>query len=220
MKCHSCGKNEATVHITDIAEGACEGAGAASDGNGVGEASSGEGDVAAENVAAEGELAGQGNGAGDSNGASQSPEEEAIQEHHLCPVCAQNLDVPYAPPPKKTMADIWKMLQHSVKQTRSRPNLTCNTCGMSLDEFRRRGRLGCPLDYELFRPHIEELIERVHGSKAHVGRVPGISEDELVRVQQRTDLQHKLDLAVREEAYESAARIRDQLKQLEEPLGD
>jgi protein arginine kinase activator len=91
---------------------------------------------------------------------------------------------------------------------------------MTLEEFRKKGRLGCPKDYEVFREHIDELLERVHGAKLHVGRRPGISEDELNRMQNVTDLQHKLEIAIREEAYESAARIRDELKDLEGEGGE
>ena len=53
-----------------------------------------------------------------------------------------------------------------------------------------------------------------------MGRVPGTSEAELVRVQRMSDLKQKLETAVREEAYESAARLRDELKALEQAPGE
>ena len=117
-------------------------------------------------------------------------------------------------------ADIWKLLKYSAQQTRKRSSLSCPDCGMTLEEFRKKGRLGCAKDYEVFSSHIDELLERVHGAKLHVGRRPGISEDELNRMQHVTDLQHKLEIAIREEAYESAARIRDELKDLEGEGGE
>jgi protein-arginine kinase activator protein McsA len=39
----------------------------------------------------------------------------------------------------------------------------------------------------------------------------------LEREQRLVDLRRKLETAIREEAYENAARLRDELKQLEEP---
>jgi protein arginine kinase activator len=113
------------------------------------------------------------------------------------------------------MADIWKLLQYSAQQTRKRAVIRCPDCGMTLEEFRKKGRLGCPKDYEVFRPQIDELLERVHGATEHRGRVPGLSEKELLRIQRMTDLQQELENAIREEAYENAARIRDELKELE-----
>ena len=87
---------------------------------------------------------------------------------------------------------------------------------MTLAEFRQRGRMGCPKDYELFAPQLQELLERVHGATRHVGRRPGVDEGTLARMQRVTELRHALETAIREEAYESAARIRDELKTLQQ----
>lgn len=151
---------------------------------------------------------------GSSNGASAA--KKTFQEQHLCDGCAQTLDLPHSAAAKKTQADIWKLLQLS-QQTRKKPGQTCPACGMTLDEFRKKGRLGCAKDYEVFAAHIGDLLERVHGARTHVGRVPGSSEADLERMKRVTDLRARLDHAIREEAYENAARLRDELKALEEP---
>jgi protein arginine kinase activator len=87
---------------------------------------------------------------------------------------------------------------------------------MTLDEFRKKGRLGCAKDYEVFGAHIGDLLERVHGARTHVGRIPGSSEADLERMKRLVELRSRLDVAIREEAYESAARLRDELKALED----
>jgi protein arginine kinase activator len=143
-------------------------------------------------------------------------EKPQVQEQHLCEVCAQTMDLPHMPAVKKTMADIWKLLQISAQQTRKKGGPVCPECGMTLDEFRKKGRLGCAKDYEVFQAHILELLERVHGSRVHVGRIPGTSEEEVERQRRMHALRHELEVAIREEAYESAARLRDELKGLEE----
>jgi protein arginine kinase activator len=148
-------------------------------------------------------------------GAGATPEAGPV-EQHLCEVCAQTMDLPHAPPTKKSKADIWKLLQISAQSTRKKTSPTCPECGMSLEEFRKKGRLGCARDYEVFKAHIGDLLERVHGARGHVGRVPGTSETELVRSQRVNELRQRLEAAVREEAYESAARLRDELKALEQ----
>jgi protein arginine kinase activator len=146
--------------------------------------------------------------------------EPSATEQHLCEVCAQTMDLPHASPASKPKVDVWKLLQISAQNTRKKSSLTCSECGMSLDEFRKKGRLGCAKDYEVFKSHIVDLLERVHGARSHMGRVPGTSEAELVRVQRMSDLKQKLETAVREEAYESAARLRDELKALEQAPGE
>ncbi len=115
------------------------------------------------------------------------------------------------------MADnIWKLLQLSKTARVQGQMLKCKACGMTLDELRRNGKLGCAQDYEVFKDHLDELLERMHGAHEHVGRVPGIGEGELERIQRVQELQANLDLAVRQEDYEEAASIRDALKMLEQ----
>ena len=135
-------------------------------------------------------------------------------EQHLCEACAAKIDLPAAPAVVKSAADIWKLLQMSAQQTRKR-GPSCPDCGMSLDEFRKKGRLGCARDYEVFKSHIADLLERVHGARAHVGRLPGTTEAESLRTQRLTLLKQQLEEAVRAEAYESAARLRDEIKALD-----
>jgi protein arginine kinase activator len=142
---------------------------------------------------------------------------QEFHEQHLCEVCAGNVDLPHAPAMKKSQADIWKLLQISAQQTRKRGGPACPDCGMSLDEFRKKGRLGCARDYEVFKNHIGDLLERVHGARAHLGRVPGTSEADSLRSQRLTTLKQQLEDAIRSEAYESAARLRDEIKALDVP---
>jgi len=146
----------------------------------------------------------------DGNGA-----ESSIQEQHLCEACAQAADLPHMPVPKKSVAEIWKLLQASAQRGRKESGVVCPDCGMTLLEFRQRGRLGCPKDYQVFAPHLRELFERIHGATKHVGRVPGLDGVALQRMQRRTQLQKDLESAIREEAYEQAAQLRDELKTLE-----
>lgn len=150
--------------------------------------------------------------------AKSSGEKKGFTEQHLCETCAQSMDLPHTGLPKKSKDEIWKLLQLSQAQApaRKRPGQTCTNCGMTLDEFRKKGRLGCPKDYEIFAAHIGDLLERVHGARTHVGRVPGASDEDLERMKRLTELRSRLDAAIREEAYENAARLRDELKALED----
>lgn len=101
---------------------------------------------------------------------------------------------------------------------------TCPECGMTLSEFRAKGRFGCPRDYELFHEHLEPLLERIHDVQParHEGRLPAstVPVVSLDRAQQMARLRKQLDAAIAEENYEQAADLRDQIKQLEQqPAG-
>jgi protein arginine kinase activator len=154
-------------------------------------------------------------GPGSGSGEGALPHEQ----QSLCEICAQAKNLPHAPVVKKTLGDIWKLLQASgAKAKASTPQLTCPDCGMTREELRTRGRIGCARDYEIFADDIHEILERVHGATEHVGRLPGLSTAELDRMQQITSLKRRLDAAIRDEAYENAARIRDELQALDETV--
>lgn len=91
----------------------------------------------------------------------------------------------------------------------------CEACGITFDEFRGAGRLGCYGDYEAFRTQLLPLLRKIHGSVRHVGRVPARIGERLEREKLIESLQEQLQTAVESEAYERAAELRDQLKALE-----
>jgi protein arginine kinase activator len=150
---------------------------------------------------------------------TRAAQSTSVQQKHVCEACAQSLELPAAPVVmNKGVLDIWKLLRQSAQKAKAEGSLTCPHCGMSLAEFRSKGRLGCPRDYEVFRAHLEPLLLRVHSAKEHRGRLPGNTEAVRSRTQQLTTLKAKLEAAIREEAYESAARLRDEIQELEAPV--
>jgi protein arginine kinase activator len=92
----------------------------------------------------------------------------------------------------------------------------CPHCGMNYPEFRTRGRLGCPEDYRVFQKGLEPLLEKIHGSTQHIGKIPSNAGKEVARQKTLRKLRHDLDKAVKLEAYEDAASIRDEIRKLEE----
>ena len=50
--------------------------------------------------------------------------------------------------------------------------LTCPSCGLKYAAFRADGRLGCPDDYDAFRPALEPLLDRIHRGTRHQGKAP------------------------------------------------
>ena len=83
----------------------------------------------------------------------------SAQERHLCEACAQAAKLPHQP--AGGVAEIWKLLQASQqkRQKRETAGLTCPECGMTLRDFRQRGRLGCAKDYEVFGAQLRDLLD-------------------------------------------------------------
>lgn len=97
------------------------------------------------------------------------------------------------------------------------PNaLACPDCGLQYAEFRAEGRLGCPRDYETFRTLLEPLLERIHRSLTHAGKVPS-GFREMQRGAELSLLRQQMADAVAGEHYERAAQLRDLIRQKEAP---
>jgi len=96
------------------------------------------------------------------------------------------------------------------------PEPVCESCGLSFGEFRQRGLLGCPNDYDAFGESLEALVERAQeGATRHMGKVPHRAGPGQQRQTEILRLRGALRAAVTQEDYERAAALRDQIKQLE-----
>jgi protein arginine kinase activator len=91
----------------------------------------------------------------------------------------------------------------------------CPACGFSQADFKKTGRLGCARCYETFSEGLNSLLKAMHKGTNHTGKVPGRISRQIEREQTLKNLQRDLQKAVADENYESAASIRDQLRQLE-----
>jgi len=93
--------------------------------------------------------------------------------------------------------------------------LVCPTCKMTFREFRNQGRLGCSHCYIAFREELMPLLENIHGEQRHCGKFPKRAPDDSQKRYQLIKLRNDLRLAVAEESYEEAARLRDEIQEME-----
>jgi protein arginine kinase activator len=136
-------------------------------------------------------------------------------EVHLCPDCAEQQQVM-----QKQAFNLPAILQTLIGQhlgqlTDELARLTCPACGIKYMEFRAEGRLGCPHDYEVFRTGLQPLLHRIHRSDRHVGKAPRRAPMNAERQVDLIKLRRRLHAAVKAEAFEEAARLRDLLKKKE-----
>jgi protein arginine kinase activator len=159
IKCQACGKNPATVHLTEIVGG-------------------------------------------------------EKREKHLCEVCAAGEGIITG----KAPAALGEWLANFVMQQASSETvgLVCSGCGLSYNEFRQRGLLGCTRCYQSFEKMLTPLIQRAHeNAEHHVGKTPPDVDRSQRRQYELIDLRRKLRDAVAAEKYEAAAKIRDRIGELE-----
>jgi protein arginine kinase activator len=85
----------------------------------------------------------------------------------------------------------------------------CPQCGFTGEDLRKVGRLGCPHCYEVFGDMLADVIKDCQKGGSHVGKVP---KSKLGLRRRR--LEDALETAVREERFEEAAVLRDQIRSL------
>jgi protein arginine kinase activator len=160
MLCGICGKNQATVHLTEIID-------------------------------------------------------DQMNELHLCEECARQksaqMDTQFG------LSDILAGLAEFEKPEVDKEvtTLKCPNCKLTYADFRKIGRLGCGECYVAFKKYLAPLLRRIHGSSQHFGKFP-VKVGRVIK--KRLDLQelrNSLQKAIADEAFEEAAKLRDQIKELE-----
>ncbi len=136
---------------------------------------------------------------------------------HLCEKCAAEKGLETAPEPVKfPLTDFLAQMGEKSADETVEPVTPCGFCGLTFADFRESGRLGCPHCYSAFEPHLKNLLRRIHGGTAHVGKVylpPDPSAGEMEK--RLHGLRRKLQRAVDSEDFERAAELRDQIRALE-----
>ena len=142
--------------------------------------------------------------------------DEQINELHLCEECAHQkslqMDQHFG------LSDLLGGLAEFEKPTKEKEaavTIKCANCGLTYVDFKKIGRLGCSECYDTFKKYLGPLLKKIHGSILHFGKSPF----KVARVlDKRGDLQalrYQLQKAIETEAFEEAAKIRDQIKELE-----
>lgn len=160
MLCDICGKNPATVHLTEIID-------------------------------------------------------EQMNELHLCEECAHQKSLQMEQ--QFGLSDLLAGLvefEKPVKDTESQ-GVKCASCGLTYADFKKIGRLGCGECYNAFRKYLGALLKRIHGSSQHMGKSPLKVTKVLKKKIDLQELRQKLQRAIEMEAFEEAAKIRDQIRDLE-----
>jgi protein arginine kinase activator len=142
----------------------------------------------------------------------------AKRELHLCEECAKGQGVTiksYLNKEPSYPEFLQQIAQSQSEAPAGENDITCPRCGITYRAFRSTGKFGCPHDYIVFKKPLMSLLEKIHGKVEHVGKVPSRTTAQVARQQELRSLRADLEKAVRGEAYEQAAEIRDRIYDLE-----
>ena len=106
--------------------------------------------------------------------------------------------------------------------------LTCDSCGSTFEDIINSGRYGCANCYDVFEDRMDPILKKLQGANRHNGRLGKISDNK-VKFEEKDKvpneqganesnklekLQNDLKLAIKEERYEDAAKLRDEIKNM------
>lgn len=95
------------------------------------------------------------------------------------------------------------------------PDVVCDVCGMSFEDFRKIGKIGCSNCYKVFGDRLKPIIKRLHGNAEHTGKMPAGFSNRIMATREIEKLKESLNKAIQEEEYEKAAQLRDKIKAIE-----
>lgn len=142
--------------------------------------------------------------------------DDQMSEMHLCEECARQKSLQMEQ--QFGLSDLLAGLTDFGKQVQPKQEvkLKCKDCGLSYDDFRKFGRLGCSGCYEHFKSHLASLLKKIHGSSQHFGKAPSRTPvDKIEQIATLQSLKNDLMKAIQIEDFELAAKLRDQIRDLE-----
>jgi len=152
-------------------------------------------------------------------------------ERHYCEVCANqfhpfNIDfnkeenLPLAQLVSNWFGlPVWKNETHEKQTQTAQTATTCPACGYSFHQFLNEGKLGCPKCYETFSNKLPQVLTKIQAGTKHNGKIPGTTmNNHLLLKKQINSTRDQLQQAIYEERFEDAAKLRDEIKDMERKL--
>jgi protein arginine kinase activator len=138
--------------------------------------------------------------------------EGKMQKVNLCEKCAKEKGV--TDPTGFALADLLFGIGQQ-QQVRGPRMYECPSCGMTAEQMKKTGRVGCARCYEVFADSLASILKAMHKGTRHTGKVPHRYVERRTRARKLESLRRELDQAVAEERFEDAARFRDAILECE-----
>lgn len=159
-------------------------------------------------------------------------------EIRLCESCAKKLgvsayqfDLPMGF--ADFLGDFFEDYETDMLPSFFKEEAVCKSCGAKYEDFIQSGLLGCSECYDMFSYRLDPILKKLQGSTKHVGR--GIKSQKSKKVKDENEkinnlrkeednekeskikkLNIDLKKAIKDERYEDAAKIRDEIKKYNE----
>jgi protein arginine kinase activator len=144
--------------------------------------------------------------------------EGKMHKVNLCEACSKEKGV--QDPTSFALADLLLGIGAAEEIEKGASSQKCTVCGFSQADFKKTGRLGCSECYVTFAEGLGSLLKAMHKGTEHVGKLPERAQRAVALSHRMRTLTENLQKAVANENYETAASLRDEIKQLESELSN
>lgn len=141
-----------------------------------------------------------------------------VKDVDLCQSCAAEQG--YSSNPVGSLASMLSSVFGDVALPCAAREEGCSCCGATFREIANMGKAGCPLCYEKFKKELLPYLKRIHGSVQHVGKKSARDQLIVTPKDKLTEMRKKLTELVKNENYEEAAVVRDEIRRIEEENGN
>ena len=139
---------------------------------------------------------------------------DKMQKMDLCEECAKAKGI--NDPTGFGLADLDLVLglgaSQQIEQAAGGVELKCPRCGFTQADLKKSGRLGCPECYQTFAEGLGGQLKTMHKGTRHAGKTPEALRSSRDMSDRLRTLQNKLAKAIRDENFEQAAALRDEIK--------
>ncbi|MFF5996351.1 UvrB/UvrC motif-containing protein [Lysinibacillus sp. KU-BSD001] len=149
-------------------------------------------------------------------------------ERHYCEICAGKfhpfqVEIQEEPVSIHQLMSDWFSLPKwkSKVQEETQPKKqqgTCPSCGFTYRQFLKVGKFGCAQCYHTFRDQLPQVLKRLQADVKHIGKKQ-TEEYQFINYQKQIELiRQQMQQAIAEERFEDAARLRDEVRAIEQKL--
>ena len=117
-------------------------------------------------------------------------------ELHLCRSCVKNIEI-------------------VDKTSNTSKEYKCLSCNTTYEEFKKTGKFGCINCYKTFGKDISGILIQICENTMRVGKYPIKKSGYLKTKEEVENIREKLKIAILEEEYELAAKLRDTIRSIE-----
>ena len=158
------------------------------------------------------------------------------KELHLCDICSEKLGITQEMSfnlPTFDFSNFFSGFFEDFGEPKFMPLLNevkqqkCDSCGTIFEDIINTGKYGCPNCYDVFQDKMDPILKRLQGANRHTGRLGKVSDNHIKFEEKENDtkqnnsnnkdrklekLENDLKQAIKEERYEDAAKLRDEIK--------